>query len=119
MIAAPAKMTKRFEFNWQIEVPEGLRTGCICDRWFEEKDNTDLELNCMFNVDEYGFFIYWQSEGKVRYCERIGNILSRDVTVWENRPRHIILKLSWSEKFPILRFNIPLKLFINSVERCN
>lgn len=59
-------MTKRFEFNWQTEVPEALRIGCIFDRWTEEKDNTEIELNCLFKVDEYGFFIYWQSEGKVR-----------------------------------------------------
>lgn len=59
-------MTKRFEFNWQIEVPEALRAGCVFDRWTEEKDNTEIELNCLFKVDEYGFFIYWQSEGKVR-----------------------------------------------------
>jgi len=59
-------MTKRFEFNWQIEVPEALRTGCVFDRWTEEKDNTEIELNCLFKVDEYGFFIYWQSEGRVR-----------------------------------------------------
>lgn len=58
-------MTKRFEFNWQIEVPEPLRIGCVFDRWTEEKDNTEIEMNCMFKVDEYGFFIYWQSEGKV------------------------------------------------------
>ncbi|KAJ8667031.1 hypothetical protein QAD02_008693 [Eretmocerus hayati] len=57
-------MTKRFEFNWQIEVPEALRNGCVFDRWTEEKDNTEIELNCTFKVDEYGFFIYWQSEGK-------------------------------------------------------
>ncbi|XP_012278483.1 1-phosphatidylinositol 4,5-bisphosphate phosphodiesterase isoform X2 [Orussus abietinus] len=57
-------MTKRFEFNWQTEVPEPLRLGCTFDRWTEEKDNTEIELNCMFKVDEYGFFIYWQSEGK-------------------------------------------------------
>ncbi|XP_047368779.1 1-phosphatidylinositol 4,5-bisphosphate phosphodiesterase-like isoform X3 [Vespa velutina] len=58
-------MTKRFEFNWQIEVPEALRNGCVFDRWSEEKDNTELEMNCMFKVDVYGFFIYWQSEGKI------------------------------------------------------
>lgn len=58
-------MTKRFEFNWQIEVPEPLRNGCVFDRWSEEKDNTEIELNCLFKVDEYGFFIYWKSEGKV------------------------------------------------------
>jgi len=60
-----ADMTKRFEFNWQIEVPEALRTGCIFDRWTDEKDNTEIEFDCTFKVDEYGFFIYWQSEGKV------------------------------------------------------
>lgn len=33
-------------------------------RWTEEKDNTELELQCTFKVDEYGFFVYWKSEGK-------------------------------------------------------
>ena len=56
-------MTKRFEFDWQLKVPEALKTGCIFDRWTE--DSTDIELNCTFKVDEYGFFIYWQSEGRV------------------------------------------------------
>lgn len=59
-------MTKRFEFNWQIPVPEPLLAGCVFDRWTEEKDNTDLEIACTFKVDEYGFFIYWKSEGRVR-----------------------------------------------------
>lgn len=58
-------MTKRFDFNWQIPVPECLLTGGTFDRWTEEKDNTDLEPACVFKVDEYGFFIYWKSEGKV------------------------------------------------------
>lgn len=58
-------MTKKFEFNWQIPVPEPLLAGAVFDRWTEEKDNTDLELACTFKVDEYGFFIYWKSEGRV------------------------------------------------------
>lgn len=58
-------MTKKFEFNWQIPVPEPLLVGAVFDRWTEEKDNTDLELASTFKVDEYGFFIYWKSEGKV------------------------------------------------------
>lgn len=58
-------MTKKFEFNWQIPVPEPLLNGCIFDRWTEEKDNTDSEPSCLFKVDEYGFFIYWKSEGRV------------------------------------------------------
>ncbi|XP_072948758.1 1-phosphatidylinositol 4,5-bisphosphate phosphodiesterase [Epargyreus clarus] len=57
-------MTKRFEFDWRIPVPEHLLQGATFDRWTEEKDNTELELNCLFKVDEYGFFIYWKSEGK-------------------------------------------------------
>lgn len=59
-------MTKKFEFNWQIPVPQPLLEGAIFDRWTEEKDNTELELACTFKVDEYGFFIYWKSEGKVK-----------------------------------------------------
>ncbi|CAH4031648.1 unnamed protein product [Pieris brassicae] len=57
-------MTKRFEFNWQIPVPEPLLQGAVFDRWTEEKDNTELEKECLFKVDEYGFFIYWKSKGK-------------------------------------------------------
>ncbi|CAH2041742.1 unnamed protein product, partial [Iphiclides podalirius] len=57
-------MTKKFEFNWQIPVPEPLLQGAVFDRWTEEKDNTELEQNCLFKVDEYGFFIYWKSDGK-------------------------------------------------------
>ncbi|CAH1637080.1 unnamed protein product [Spodoptera littoralis] len=57
-------MTKKFEFNWQIPVPDLLLQGATFDRWTEEKDNTEFEQNCLFKVDEYGFFIYWKSEGK-------------------------------------------------------
>lgn len=44
---------------------DGIPQGAVFDRWTEEKDNTELEQNCLFKVDEYGFFIYWKSEGKV------------------------------------------------------
>ncbi|KYQ55913.1 1-phosphatidylinositol-4,5-bisphosphate phosphodiesterase [Trachymyrmex zeteki] len=57
-------MTKKFEFNWRIEVPELLRNGSVFDRWFEDKETTEYEPNCLFKVDEYGFFIYWKSDGK-------------------------------------------------------
>lgn len=60
-------MTKKFEFNWRIEVPELLRNGSTFDRWFEDKENTEYEPNCLFKVDEYGFFIYWKSDGKVDF----------------------------------------------------
>lgn len=58
-------MTKKFEFNWRIEVPELLTKGAVFDRWFEDKETTEYEPNCLFKVDEYGFFIYWKSDGKV------------------------------------------------------
>ncbi|CAH1173795.1 unnamed protein product [Phaedon cochleariae] len=57
-------MTKKFEFDWHIPVPEPLLTGCIFDRWTEEKDNVELEKKALFKVDEYGFFIYWKSESR-------------------------------------------------------
>ncbi|XP_046981593.1 1-phosphatidylinositol 4,5-bisphosphate phosphodiesterase isoform X2 [Schistocerca americana] len=56
-------MTKKFEFDWRIEVPEPLLQGCVFDRWNEEKDSSSFEARCLFKVDEYGFFIYWKSEG--------------------------------------------------------
>lgn len=58
-------MTKKFEFNWQIPVPDILLQGCVFDRWSEEKDNVEIENGCTFKVDEYGFFIYWKSENRV------------------------------------------------------
>ncbi|KAF6211563.1 hypothetical protein GE061_012076 [Apolygus lucorum] len=57
-------MTKKFEFDWRIPVPEPLLKGCVFDRWSEDKDSSDSEPNCLFKVDEYGFFIYWKSEGR-------------------------------------------------------
>uniref|UniRef100_A0A1B6KIL1 1-phosphatidylinositol 4,5-bisphosphate phosphodiesterase n=2 Tax=Graphocephala atropunctata TaxID=36148 RepID=A0A1B6KIL1_9HEMI len=57
-------MTKKFEFNWHIPVPDQLLQGCVFDRWTEEKDSSEFEPGCMFKVDENGFFIYWKSEGK-------------------------------------------------------
>lgn len=59
-------MTKKFEYNWRIDVPDYLQTGGTFDRWFEDKDNTEFEASCLFKVDEYGFFMYWKSEGKVK-----------------------------------------------------
>ncbi|KAL1505762.1 hypothetical protein ABEB36_005249 [Hypothenemus hampei] len=56
-------MTKKFEFDWRIPVPEPLLAGCVMDRW-TEGDNSELEQKATFKVDEYGFFIYWKSEGR-------------------------------------------------------
>lgn len=57
-------MTKLYEFNWQRPVPPTLLKGCIFDRWEEEKEQAAYEPNALFKVDEYGFFIYWKSEGR-------------------------------------------------------
>ncbi|KAF7989040.1 hypothetical protein HCN44_007350 [Aphidius gifuensis] len=57
-------MTKKFEFHWQIEVPEFMRNGVTFDRWYEDKETTTFEANCVVKVDEYGFFLYWKADGK-------------------------------------------------------
>lgn len=67
-------MTKRFQFDWHIPVPEPLLKGCVFDRWTEERDNAELEQRALFKVDEYGFFIYWKSEGKVSKLGRIEKV---------------------------------------------
>lgn len=71
-------MTKKFEFNWQIPVPDILLQGCVFDRWTEEKDNVEIEWGCTFKVDENGFFIYWKSENRVSFifkCDDIAYVI--------------------------------------------
>lgn len=68
-------MTKQFEFNWRIPVPEPLQTGGVFDCWDEECGA--FEPNCLVKVDEYGFFIYWKSdgrEGQVLECSQVNDI---------------------------------------------
>lgn len=55
-------MAKQYDFNWRREVPEALMNGALFDRY--DEDTATLEQNCLFKVDEYGFFIYWKSEGR-------------------------------------------------------
>ena len=55
-------MSKASNIGWRIEVSPHLLNGDYFDRWDEE--NGSLERNCLFRVDNYGFFIYWQSEGR-------------------------------------------------------
>ncbi|KAL4237357.1 1-phosphatidylinositol 4 [Mactra antiquata] len=55
-------MAKAFDFQWRIPVPERLQKGDTFERWDEEC--SALETGCLVKVDEYGFFIYWKSEGK-------------------------------------------------------
>ena len=77
-------MAKVYDFQWQIVIPEDLQQGCMFDRWEEVlhhrlinpqgwhfinviilQETGNFEPNCLVKVDEYGFFIYWKSEGKV------------------------------------------------------
>ncbi|XP_052767195.1 1-phosphatidylinositol 4,5-bisphosphate phosphodiesterase beta-4-like isoform X1 [Mya arenaria] len=55
-------MAKPFDFQWRIPVPDWLQKGDLFDRWDEEC--TALESSCLVQVDEFGFFIYWKSDGK-------------------------------------------------------
>ncbi|GIY02402.1 1-phosphatidylinositol 4,5-bisphosphate phosphodiesterase [Caerostris darwini] len=56
-------MTKAYEFNWQVPVPEQLLKGCVFDMWEEDKEETNYEPEALFRVDDFGFFIYWKSTG--------------------------------------------------------
>uniref|UniRef100_A0A2K6QC31 1-phosphatidylinositol 4,5-bisphosphate phosphodiesterase n=1 Tax=Rhinopithecus roxellana TaxID=61622 RepID=A0A2K6QC31_RHIRO len=55
-------MAKPYEFNWQKEVPSFLQEGAVFDRY--EEESFVFEPNCLFKVDEFGFFLTWKSEGK-------------------------------------------------------
>ena len=33
--------------------------------WCVFQESSTLETSCVVKVDEYGFFIYWKSDGKV------------------------------------------------------
>ncbi|KAK6180992.1 hypothetical protein SNE40_008943 [Patella caerulea] len=68
-------MAKPFEFNWRKTVPDALLKGGVFDCWDEE--TSTLEVNCLVKVDEYGFFIYWKSdgrEGEVLECSQVNDI---------------------------------------------
>ncbi|XP_066090768.1 1-phosphatidylinositol 4,5-bisphosphate phosphodiesterase beta-4 isoform X2 [Saccopteryx bilineata] len=68
-------MAKPYEFNWQKEVPSFLQEGAIFDRY--EEESFVFEPNCLFKVDEFGFFLTWKSEGKegqVLECSLINSI---------------------------------------------
>ncbi|XP_077807369.1 1-phosphatidylinositol 4,5-bisphosphate phosphodiesterase beta-4 isoform X6 [Macaca mulatta] len=70
-------MAKPYEFNWQKEVPSFLQEGAVFDRY--EEESFVFEPNCLFKVDEFGFFLTWKSEGKegqVLECSLINSIRS-------------------------------------------
>ncbi|KAG7460715.1 hypothetical protein MATL_G00201710 [Megalops atlanticus] len=68
-------MTKSYEFNWQKHLPDFMQEGAPFDRY--EEDPFVFEPNCLFKVDEFGFFLTWKSEGKegqVLECSLINSI---------------------------------------------
>ncbi|XP_071996588.1 1-phosphatidylinositol 4,5-bisphosphate phosphodiesterase beta-4 isoform X2 [Engystomops pustulosus] len=68
-------MAKPYEFNWQKSVPSFMQDGAMFDRY--EEESFVFEPNCLFKVDEFGFFLTWKSEGKegqVLECSLINSI---------------------------------------------
>ncbi|XP_067845542.1 1-phosphatidylinositol 4,5-bisphosphate phosphodiesterase beta-4 isoform X3 [Heptranchias perlo] len=55
-------MAKAYEFMWQKPVPAFMQEGAVFDRF--EEESSVFEPNCIFKVDEFGFFLTWKSEGK-------------------------------------------------------
>lgn len=68
-------MAKPYEFNWQKSVPSFMQDGAMFDRY--EEESFVFEPNCLFKVDEFGFFLTWKSDGKegqVLECSLINSI---------------------------------------------
>nr|XP_009672268.1 PREDICTED: 1-phosphatidylinositol 4,5-bisphosphate phosphodiesterase beta-4 isoform X9 [Struthio camelus australis] len=68
-------MAKPYEFNWQKPVPSFMQDGAVFDRY--EEESFVFETNCLFQVDEFGFFLSWKSEGKegqVLECSLINSV---------------------------------------------
>ncbi|XP_073484733.1 1-phosphatidylinositol 4,5-bisphosphate phosphodiesterase beta-4 isoform X5 [Aquarana catesbeiana] len=68
-------MAKPYEFNWQKAVPAFMQEGAVFDRY--EEESFVFEPNCLFKMDEFGFFLSWKSEGKegqVLECSLINSI---------------------------------------------
>ncbi|XP_075060093.1 1-phosphatidylinositol 4,5-bisphosphate phosphodiesterase beta-4 isoform X6 [Mixophyes fleayi] len=68
-------MAKPYEFNWQKAVPSFMQDGAVFDRY--EEESFVFEPNCLFKMDEFGFFVTWKSEGKegqVLECSLINSI---------------------------------------------
>ncbi|XP_053315485.1 1-phosphatidylinositol 4,5-bisphosphate phosphodiesterase beta-4 [Spea bombifrons] len=68
-------MAKPYEFNWQKAVPSFMQEGAMFDRY--EEESSVFEPNCLFKMDQFGFFLTWKSEGKegqVLECSLINSI---------------------------------------------
>ncbi|XP_048457048.1 1-phosphatidylinositol 4,5-bisphosphate phosphodiesterase beta-4-like isoform X1 [Rhincodon typus] len=68
-------MAKAYEFLWQKPVPAFMQEGAVFEIY--EEESSVLEPNCVFKVDEFGFFLTWKSEGKegqVLECSMVNSI---------------------------------------------
>uniref|UniRef100_A0ACB8GEB0 1-phosphatidylinositol 4,5-bisphosphate phosphodiesterase beta-4 n=1 Tax=Sphaerodactylus townsendi TaxID=933632 RepID=A0ACB8GEB0_9SAUR len=90
------RIEEPYEFNWQKRFHPFFKEGAMFDRYEEvlewnpavvEKagdhpletvgESSVFEPNCLFKVDEFGFFLTWKSEGKegqVLECSLINSI---------------------------------------------
>ncbi|XP_023593333.1 1-phosphatidylinositol 4,5-bisphosphate phosphodiesterase beta-4 [Trichechus manatus latirostris] len=90
-------MAKPYEFNWQKEVPSFLQDGAVFDRY--EEESFVFEPNCLFKVDEFGFFLTWKSEGKegqVLECSLINSIrlgAIPKIAVWQDGIKEVFIFL--------------------------
>uniref|UniRef100_A0A1I8A7N8 Phosphoinositide phospholipase C n=1 Tax=Steinernema glaseri TaxID=37863 RepID=A0A1I8A7N8_9BILA len=70
-------MAKEYQFNWRSPIPSTLVKGTAFDRYDDE--STCLELGAFFRIDEYGFYLYWQIDGR-------DTVVLDLEGVWEARP---------------------------------
>ena len=87
-------MTKAFELDWKVPVPKELLEGSVFDRWTEDKDSNDIEYDCMFKVDDCGFFVFWKSEGRegdVLELSQVNDIRQEDLPK-DERLRNSLIK---------------------------
>ncbi len=50
-------MTKYFEFQWRIPVPEALLAGAVCDRWTEVLIGTTHKKIGNWQLLNFDFFL--------------------------------------------------------------
>ncbi|KAK0413691.1 hypothetical protein QR680_006946 [Steinernema hermaphroditum] len=70
-------MAKEYQFNWRSQIPTTFVKGTAFDRYDDE--STCLELGALFRVDEYGFFLHWQIDGR-------DAVVLDLAAIWEARP---------------------------------
>ena len=100
-------MTKAVELDWKVPVPKELLEGSVFDRWTEDKDSNDIEHDCMFKVDDCGFFVFWKSEGRegdVLELSQVNDIRQEELPKDEKMRNNLIKKHgdNFSEKVMVI-----------------